>query len=55
MPCGCVLCALQGLAYGEPGERPEAANLLTIYQLVSGLSRDAVAQQAGSPGFARTR
>jgi len=37
----CKTDAVDGLAWGDP-ERPEATNLLTIYSLATGQSRDAV-------------
>jgi len=43
----CKTDALPGLSFDDP-ERPEAANLLTIYQLCSGLSREAVEAQCCS-------
>lgn len=37
----------QGLGYGNP-DRPEATNLLTIYQLMTGKSQEAVAAEVAS-------
>jgi len=46
----CKTDALDGIAWAE--DRPEASNLLTIYQLATGRSRAEVSWQEGGGGSA---
>ena len=43
----CKTDAVEGLEFGDP-TRPEATNLLTIYQLCTGMTKEEVLEECGS-------
>ncbi|GAB4218133.1 MAG: tryptophan--tRNA ligase [Synechococcales cyanobacterium] len=46
----CKTDAVRGLTFGDP-QRPEADNLLTLYQLLSGKTKAAVAEECAAMGW----